>query len=569
MSKSHYYFSTHTTNPSIYKRLEAFKESKKLSEEGLEMLDLLLEEYQKRDKNFSVKDFCSDFITKYEEELYEHVDLETLDLNEFLLNFIGYSKKWGASTRSFGENSKLLADKITEKDLIEEMVNPNKSLKKLLDASGGDLSAVKPFLPALMISLKTNTRDRSKMQFKHTGEFCFDFDKFKDNEEATFWMEKVFDGMEIIKPYLSFISPRGKGFKLFCKVETSSEDFIKDFKSEDRDVVIKHHKTWYEGARKELIKNFPLLEDKFDESTNDPTRLTYIPFVADEANGLKYKPNRISNYAAIVKQERELAHQKLKSDIAKNLKEVNQIMKEQGISSQEEAYYIFKKKEIIPFDLEAETEKFEKVIEYLEELSNKDSVVARFVSEHFNDYHTLHKLSWVLYGVFGDLAIDNLLKLVPEGSNKKDENHGDYRWTARSKHDYTAEQLKSMTPAPFYSIVRKLEEVDEFIYENFGLSTTDKTEIKLLNDYYDTYVRHLNLEAAGNENADTSEFLDDITRYIEKKKIRLPLIKELETIKPEFTLGPNDYLDKNVMHDLFQNKYVDKKIFQLRSQCGK
>ncbi|WP_298946232.1 BT4734/BF3469 family protein [uncultured Polaribacter sp.] len=569
MCKSHYYFSTHTTNPSIYKWLEAFKESKNLSEEGLDMLNVLIEEYHKRNKNLSVKDFCSTFIMKYKEQLNKHICPKKYHLKEFLYNFIGYDQQWRASTRSFGKNSKLLADKITEKDLIEEMVNPNKSLKKLLDASGGDLSAVKPFLPALMISLKTNTRDKSKIQFKHTGEFCFDFDKFKDTEEAIFWMEKVFEATENIKPYLSFISSRGKGFKLFCKVDTSSEDFIKDFKSEDPDVVKKHHKTWYEGARKELIKNFPPLEDKFDKSTNDSTRLTYIPFVADEENRLKYKPKRISNYASIVNQEKELAHQKLKNDIAKHQKEINQIMKEQGISSQEEAYYIFEKKKIIPFDLESETEKFEKVIEYLEELSNKDSVVARFVSEHFDDYGTLQKLSWVLYGVFGELAIDNLLKLVPEGSNKKDENHNDYRWTVRSKGDYSAKELKSMTPAPFYYIVRKLEEVDDFIYQNFGMSTTDKTEIKLLSDYYDTYVRHLNLEAEGSENADTSEFLDDITKYIEKKKIRLPLIEELETINPEFTLGPNDYLDKNVMHDLFQNKYTDKKIFHLRSQCGK
>jgi hypothetical protein len=178
-------------------------------------------------------------------------------------------------------------------------------------------------------------------------------------------------------------------------------------------------------------------------------------------------------------------------------------------------------------------------------------------------------LSWVLYGVFGELAIENLLRLVPEGSNKKDENHGDYRWTVRSKDDYSAEQLKSLTPAPFYAIVRKLEEIDDFIYENFGLSNTDKTEIKLLSDYYDTYLRNLDLEPLGDDKANTAEFLEDITSYMDKKKIRLPLIEELESITPEFTLGPNDYLDKNVMHDLFQNKYAVKRIFSLRSQCGK
>ena len=90
-----------------------------------------------------------------------------------------------------------------------------------------------------------------------------------------------------------------------------------------------------------------------------------------------------------------------------------------------------------------------------------------------------------------------------------------------------------------------------------------------MSDYYDTYIRNLDLEAEGSDKADTAEFLEDITRYMDKKKIRLPLIEELESINSELTLGPDDYLDKNVMHDLFQNKYADKRIFSLRSQCGK
>jgi len=505
---------------------------------------------------------------KYKEQLNEHVVPKVPHLREFLYNFLGYSEQWGASTKSFGKNSKILADQITEQDLIKEMTDSKKSLKKLLNASGGDLSAVKPFLPAIMISLKTNTRDNSKMQYKHTGEFCFDFDKFKDTEEALFWMKKVYEGTINIKPYFSFISPRGKGFKIFCKIDTSSTDFKNDFQSEDPEVVKQHHKVFYEGAIKEIYSKFPALKKYIDTKTNDPTRITYIPFIADKVNGFNYDPNRISNYSKIVKQERKLLHKKLKRDIAKNQKEINRIMKEQGISSQEEAYYVFQKKKTIAFDLESETEKFEKVIEFLEELSNKDSVVEQFVSEHFDNYGTLQKLCWVLFGVFGELAVDNLLKLVPEGSNKKDENHGDYRWTVRSKDDYSNKELKSLLPAPFYAIVRKLEEVDDFIYENFGLSNTDKTEIKLLSDYYDTYVRNVNLEAAGDDQADTVEFLDDITYYMDKKKMRLPLIEELESITSELTLGPNDYLDKNVMHNLFQNKYSDKRIFFLRSQCG-
>jgi hypothetical protein len=569
MCKSHYYFSTHTTNPSIYKWLEAYKESKNLSEEGLEILNLFLQDYQTRDTNLSVNDFCSTFIMKYKEQLNEHVVPKVSHLKEFLYNFLGYSKQWGASTRSFGKNSKILADQITEQDLIQEMTDSKKSLKKLLDASGGDLSAVKPFLPAIMISLKTNTRDKSKMQYKHTGEFCFDFDKFKGTKEALYWMKKVYKGSKNIKAYFCFISPRGKGFKIFCKIDTSSTDFKNDFHSEDPEVVKQHHKLWYEGAVKELSSKFPKLKNHIDTSTNDPTRLTYIPFIEDTDTGFKYDPNRISNYSKIVKQERKLLREELNRNIVENKEEVERIMKEQGISSQEEAYYIYQKKKTTPFDLESETEKFEKVIEFLEELSNKDSVVEQFVSDHFNDYGTLQKLSWVLYGVFGELAVENLLRLVPEGSNKKDENHGDFRWTVRSKDGYSTEELKSMTPAPFYALVRKLEEIDDFICENFGLSNTDKTEIKLLSDYYDTYVRNVNLEAVGDDQADTVEFLDDITSYMDKKKLRLPLIEELDSITPELTLGPNDYLDKNVMHDLFQNKYADKRIFFLRSQCGK
>ena len=569
MCKSHYYFSTHTTNPSIYKWLEAFKESKNLSEEGLEILDLFLKEYPTRDKSLSVNDFCSTFIMKNKEQLNEHVVPKVPNnLIDFLYNYLGYSEQWGASTKSFGKNSKMLADQITEQDLIQEMTDPQKSLKKLLDASGGDLSAVKPFLPALMISLKTNTRDKSKMRYKHTGEFCFDFDKFNDTKEAIYWMKKVWKDSSL-NPYLSFISPRGKGFKIFCKIDISKTDFINDFQSDDPEVVKQHHKVFYEGAVKELFSKFPELKENIDTSTNDPTRITYIPFIADKVNGFNYDPNRISDYSRIVNQQRKLIRKELYKNIAKHQVEVNRIMKEQGISSQEEAYYIFQKKKSYDFDLESETEKFEKVIEFLEELSNKDSVVEQFVSEHFDDYGTLQKLSWVLFGVFGELAVDNLLRLVPEGSNKKDENHGDYRWTVRSKDDYSNEVLKSLKPAPFYALVRKLEEVDDFIYENFGLSNTDKTEIKLLNDYYDTYVRNVNLEAEESDQADTTEFLDDITQYMDKKKIRLPLIEELESITSEFTLKPNEYLDKNVMHDLFQNKYPDKRIFFLRSQCGK
>ena len=90
-----------------------------------------------------------------------------------------------------------------------------------------------------------------------------------------------------------------------------------------------------------------------------------------------------------------------------------------------------------------------------------------------------------------------------------------------------------------------------------------------MNDYYETYIRNKNLEDENNNQANLSEFLDDITGYINKKKVILPLIEEFDNLTAEITLGPTDYLDKDVMHDLFQNKYSDKRIFFLRSQCGK
>jgi hypothetical protein len=111
--------------------------------------------------------------------------------------------------------------------------------------------------------------------------------------------------------------------------------------------------------------------------------------------------------------------------------------------------------------------------------------------------------------------------------------------------------------------------VNDFISESFGVSFENLSEFKILNDYYETYKRNKDLNDIDDEPADLAEFIDNITRYTDKKKVRLPLIEEFENITPEISLGPNDYLDKDVMHDLFQNKYADKRIFFLRSQCGK
>jgi hypothetical protein len=565
----YYYFSTHTIYPQIYIRLAAHATSQKFDLETKDLLDKFLENFTKlNNEQISPLDYCSRFIMKHKDELYELDKLTDSTPKEFLLNFLGYRLQWKASTRSFGKNCKLKAHEISEQELVNEMTNPKASIKKLLDASGGDLSAVKPFLPAIMISLWTNTRDKSKMTYKHTGKFCFDFDKFTDKKEAIYWMKKVWS-IKNINPFFGFISPRGKGFKIFCQVDISNPDFQKDFASEDKEVVRKHHKVWYEGAMKKIISQFPELKDRIDTGTNDPTRLTYIPFINNKATDFKYNVSRISDYSEIVESERKLEREAFLQKISENQVEVDRIMKEQNIACPEEAYSLLQKNKEYHFDLEFEKEKFIKVIDFIEEQTHKNSQIEDWVSQEFNNYASLQKLSWVLYGIFGDVAIEQIKRLIPEDSNKLDENHNDYRWAIRSENDYDQELLKSLTPALFYSKVRNLPSVNDFISENFGASSQNLSDFKILNDYYETYMRNKNLDDDEDNQADMNEFLDDITRYVDKKKVRLPLIEEFDNLVAEITLGPNDYLDKDVMHDLFQNKYSDKRIFFLRSQCGK
>jgi hypothetical protein len=569
MNHNYYYFSTHTIRPQIYARLTAYTEYQKFDEETQTLLDKFVNDFAKRNKQISSLDYCSKFILYHKDELYELDQLKSTKPKQFLYNFLGYTKQWDASTRSFGKNSKERAEEITEIDLIDKMTNPKASIKKLLDASGGDLSAVKPFLPAIMISLKTNTRDPNKMVFKHTGKFCIDIDKLEDKQHAIACLNNIWKGTKNIKPYMAFISPRGRGVKVFIKVDTTNPEFIKDFASEDKPVVIEHHKVWYQGAIKELLSTFPELQDKIDLGTNDPTRLTYIPFIPNKSTDFKYDLSRVSAYSEIVENERKLEREKLQKKILERQVEVDKIMKEQNIASPEGAYNLLQKKETYHFDLDYEKEKFIKVIDFIEEQTHKDSRIENWVSEEFNSYDSLQKLSWVLYGVFGDVAIEQMKRLIPADSNKLDEEHGDYRWAIRSEHDYNAELLRSLTPAPFYARVRKLPIVNDFISESFGVSFENLSEFKILNDYYETYKRNKDLNDIDDEPADLAEFTDNITRYTDKKKVRLPLIEEFENITPEISLGPNDYLDKDVMHDLFQNKYADKRIFFLRSQCGK
>ena len=566
MSKNYYYFSTHTIYPQIYTRLTAYAEYQKLDEETQTLLDKFVKNFAKRNEQISTFDYCSNFLAKHKDELYELDKLKAFTSKEFLYNFLGYSYQWNASTRSFGKNSDEKANTITEQELIDEMTNPKASIKKLLNASGGDLSAVKPFLPAIIISLNTNTRDKGKMSFKHTGRFCFDFDKFNDKKEAIEWMNKVWKGTKHVKPYMAFISPRGKGFKLFCQVDISNSDFQRDFGSEEKVVVTRHHKVWYEGARKELETKFPELKKHIDLATNDPQRLTYIPFINNKTTDFKHDASRLSSYAEIVESERKLEQEELQKNILENKVGVDKIMKEQNITCQVQAYNLLQKKGKYNFDLEFEEEKFIKVVDFIEEQSHKDARIQDWISEEFDDYHSLLRMSWALYAVFGELAIEQIKRLIPEGSNKLDEDHNSYRWAIKSTNDYSQEQLKSLTPAPFYAIVRKLPIVNDFISDNFGVSSKNFSDFKIINDYYETYIRNKNLD---DDTENLNEFLDNITDYLDKKKLRLPLIEKFDSITPEISLGPNDYLDKNVMHNIFQEKYADKRVFFLRSQCGK
>lgn len=565
---NYYYFATHTIKSDIYKRLESKKFYDSLSDDNKELMDDLVNNYPQGPLRVSPLDYCTKFIFTRAGELTELKALEGNSLKYTFINFLGYSFQWGASTRSFGKNSDKKAAEISEAELVDEMTNPKGSIKKLLDSSGGNLSAVKPFLPALMISLGTNTRNKSLMTFNHTGKFCFDFDKFETSKEAIYWMNKVWKGTTNIKPYMAFLSPRGKGFKVFCQVDVNNPDFKRDFGLEDREVVMKHHKVWYEGARKELIKMFSFLEDKFDISTNDPQRLTYLPYIHNPSINFKYDNSQISEYSKIVNFQRKSERNKLLKKINQNSSEITKIMKEQGITSKEDAYHLLQKSKNKEFDLELETDKFIKTIEFMEESMNSDDRVSNWVYEHFNDYHTLHKMSWVLYGVFGDLAIEQLKRLIPEDSNKLDENNNDYRWAIRSKDDYDQDQLRNLTPAAFYALVTQLGIVKDFIADNYRVSSREVSDFKLLHDYHETYIRNLNLEDEEDDNADLDEFLEQITKYVDKKKVRLPLIEELDSLTSEIKLGPSDYLDKNVMEDLFQNKYGDKRIISLRSQCG-
>lgn len=568
MESKYYYFSTHNTNQTIYDRLKANREYELMDEKDRELLNRLVEEYPIGKLNESPIDFITRFILKYNSEFRNLYSQKGNNLKFFLMQYLGYVHQWGASTKSFGKNSLKRAELISESDLIKDMTSLDGSIWKLLDSANYDLAAVKPFLPAIMISLHTNTRDRSQMDHIHTGRFCFDFDKFPDANSARYYMNKVWKGTKNLNPYMGFLSPRGKGFKLFYRVDTRDLEFKEDFKNLDESTVIKFHKLWYEGALMELIGSDPILETHIDTSTNDPQRLTYLPFIESRQTDFLYDKGRISNYKEVKTAQLELESKKLEAKMKLHEKELTELMVSTGIKSKEDAYKLYLRSRISEFDLDLETEKFTSTVDFIVDLMSKDDRVASWVATKFTDYTTLHKLAWVLYGVFGELAIDQLLRLVPSDSNKANPSSSDYRWTYRSKSDYDEGSFKNITPGLFYSTVMELGAVKDYIAEKYRVNSKHATDFKLLNSYYETYERNRGLVDRGDDSADLNEFLDEISKYLDTKKCRLPLIKELDDIPPSVELDPSEYLSKSVMHNLYQIKHKDKRIFCLRSQCG-
>ena len=570
MNREYYYFATHTTNESIYKRLEAGVEYKNLSQKEQDLLDLLIEGYPYRDKEAPILSYCSDFIKNRTQEFHNLIQKKGYSLRYFLRDYLGFHFKWQSSMRSFNQRDQKTTDQFISEDiLIEELCNPNSTIKRLLDTAQGDLGLVKPFLPAIIISLNATTRDPNNMEFQHTGRFCFDFDKFKNTKEALKWMNKVWKGTQNIKPYMAFISPRGKGFKMFYQVDNSNEDFINDFASEVKGEVTTKHKILYEAAKKETLQAFPELTENFDDDTKDAQRFTLMPFVANKKEHFKYMPKVISEYSTLVEQEKKQRRIDKEKKMKKHEAEVKALMLKEGIKSKDDAYNLLLKNRSKDFDLEFELDKFKKVVAYIVDLSKKDARVEKWLEEKFSSYEVLNKQAWVLYGVFGSIAINKLTKLIPLGSNKLDENHGDYRWANKSEDTYDEETRLTITPAPFYKLVFEIGAVKNYCLDHFSVTSSCVSDFKLINTHYKNYKYNLDLLEEDKDKGDKSAFLEQIKNHLEKKKIRLPLLKDLEETQADIKLGKSDYLDKKKMEDIFQNKYGDKKIFMLRSQCGK
>lgn len=569
MNRKYYYFATHYTNPSVYDFLKAGVEYKSLTKKEKTLLVQLAENYKGREKGKRTLDYCSEFINNNSKDFQKLMNTKGYALKYFLRDYLGFHFKWQSSMTSFNQRDQKITDQLISEDiLIEELCNPNSAIKKLLDTAQGDLDLVKGFLPAIIISLNANTRDPKNMKFQHTGRFCFDFDGFENTKEALKWMNKVWKGTQHIKPYMAFISPRGKGFKMFYQVDISNEDFINDFVSEVKDEVTTKHKILYEVAKKETLQAFSELTDNFDDSTKDVQRFTLIPFIANKKEHFKYAPEAISEYTTLVEQEKEQRRIEKEKKLKKHEAEVNALMQKEGIKSKDDAYNLVLKNRSDDFDLEFELDKFKKVVAFIVDLAKRDNRVKKWLEEKFTSYEVLNNQCWILYGVFGSIAIDELKKLIPFDSNKLDENHGDYRWANKSDDTYDEESRKNLKPAPFYKLVFEIGKVKDFVLGNFAVTSSHISNFKLINEYYENYKYNLDLNEGNKKNADLSEFLKKIRLHLDAKKIRLPLIKDLEEMQVDVKLGPKDYLDKDVMKNLFQIKYAEKKIFALRSQCG-
>jgi hypothetical protein len=563
----YYYFANHTLNQSIHNRLRANRKYELLSEEDKELVDGFVEVFKEASKEDSSVNIASNYIFRHKNELSNLIRLEGENLKYYLIQYVGYVLEWGASSKSYGRGSNKRAEEITESQLIHEMTSLDGSIVGLLDSADYDLAAVKPFLPAIMISLDANTRDRDIMRYRHTGRFGFDFDGFHSTEDALRSMNKMWEGTKNIKPYKVFLSPRGKGFKVFCQVDTKNPHFIVDFEKEERDSMMRHHKRWYEAARKEIISTYPELEDRFDNNTIDPQRLTYIPFIEHPDRHFKYHKGRLSEYTELRDKQRNFEEAELKAKMMKYSDEIASIMKDQNVKTAEDAYYMILKNKRGEFNVDIETEKFISVVDKLVNLIDTDDRVSSWASTKFDDYLTLNKLSWILYACFGDLGIDQLKRLVPAGSNKLDENSTDYRWAVRTRDNYTEDQFDTIHPGGFYTIVKEIGEINDFIAENHRVDSAHANDFKNLNLYYETYENNRKLYESDDDKANLSEFLDNITKYLDSKRVNLPLIKDLDTLTAEVVLGPKDYLDKTTMKEIYQVKYKDKRIFHLRSQC--
>lgn len=568
MSNNYFYFATHTINNLVYNRLKASVTYKKLNSREQVILDEFVKTYPEYDYSDSPENRAEEFINRYEEDFYDLIEkLGIYKLVDTMVDYLGFQKKWFSGTKGFGKGSRQRGRKISEEKLIEEMTDSNSTIKKLYESGGEDVINIKPFLPALMISLDTNTRNKDFMKHKHTGRFALDFDKFKTQKDAMVWLKKLQKGTKHIKCYLGFISPSGKGVKLFCKVDTSDSEFQKNFQSYSRDQVKAYHKEWYEGAILEFQKTFPGLKDYIDEGTNDAERLTYIPFIDDKAHKFFHNSKCFSKYGEVAEIARANKEKELQEKIKENKEAVRKTMIKHGVKSEKDAYHLFVKEKSKNFDVTFEFDKFKKVVTYIVELSKEEVAVKKWLAKNFDDYDTLYKLHWSLYGIFGEQATVELKKLIPLGSNKLVTNSGASRWSVVTENSYDDKLRQKLTPAAFYSTVFEIGKVRDYTLSNFGFNSTQISNFKLINKYYEDY--KFSLELGDNEICqEKNVYLKEIESYLNQKKNRLPLIKDLAEMSAEVALGAHYYLNKDEMEKLFQKKYSDKRFFILRSQCG-